>query len=398
MRTISISFLLPLTLLTCNNIDPTNPFQVENQGYVIVDTGQDKYYDNTTVISKPGASDLFNGQDAHYTGNTPSYLNNGDGTITDKVTGLMWQQDPGSKMSFEEALEAADRCALGGYNDWRLPGIKELYSLILFTGLNGPSQQQSKPFIDTDYFIQPYGDISAGERFIDAQTWSATEYSGTTMNGNATAFGVNFVDGRIKGYPKTRRDQTNNKLHVRLVRGNSEYGKNQFVDNGDGTISDLATRLMWQKADDGTARDWKSALEYSEKLEFAGYSDWRLPNAKELHSIVDYTKSPRASGSAAIDPVFDITEIEDPEGNLQYPYFWSSTTREDGKKRYTKAVYFAFGEAQGIMNGRLMDVHGAGAQRSDPKYGNQGDYPQYIGPQGDLRYVYNYVRCVRDIP
>jgi hypothetical protein len=55
------------------------------------------------------------------------------------------------------------------------------------------------------------------------------------------------------------------------------------------------------------------------------------------------------------------------------------------------------GAAQGMMDGRLMDVHGAGSQRSDPKTGNPSDYPQYFGPQGDLRYVFNYVRCVRSI-
>ena len=60
-------------------------------------------------------------------------------------------------------------------------------------------------------------------------------------------------------------------------------------------------------------------------------------------------------------------------------------------------VYVAFGEAQGKMNNTLMDVHGAGCQRSDPKSGNAGEYPQFFGPQGDVRYVYNYVRCVRNI-
>ncbi len=44
----------------------------------------------------------------------------------------------------------------------------------------------------------------------------------------------------------------------------------------------------------------------------------------------------------------------------------------------------------------LYDVHGAGAQRSDPKSGDYDDYPQYYGPQGDILYVYNYARCVRD--
>lgn len=42
-----------------------------------------------------------------------------------------------------------------------------------------------------------------------------------------------------------------------------------------------------------------------------------------------------------------------------------------------------------------VDVYGAGAQRSDPKRGNREDYPSFFGPQGDVRYVYNYVRYVR---
>ncbi len=49
------------------------------------------------------------------------------------------------------------------------------------------------------------------------------------------------------------------------------------------------------------------------------------------------------------------------------------------------------------MNNNLLDVHGASAQRSDPKSGSADDYPDFHGPQGDVRYVYNYVRCVRDI-
>jgi hypothetical protein len=42
-----------------------------------------------------------------------------------------------------------------------------------------------------------------------------------------------------------------------------------------------------------------------------------------------------------------------------------------------------------------MDVHGAGAQRSDPKTGDASDYPQGHGPQGDVIRINNYVRCVR---
>jgi hypothetical protein len=68
------------------------------------------------------------------------------------------------------------------------------------------------------------------------------------------------------------------------------------------------------------------------------------------------------------------------------------------------AVYVCFGEALGYFKppfsqgkGRLQDVHGAGAQRSDPKTGNPDDYPQGHGPQGDVIRILNYVRLVRDI-
>ena len=367
--------------------------------YPIVETGITEYYSDIDIISEPGPGEPFFGQDANYNGNLPSYRDNGDGTVTDLVTGLMWQQDMGDKISYADAITKADSMTLGGFTDWRVPSIKELYSLILFTGrVKGATPYEL--FIDTSVFIQPLGDVSTGERLIDAQTWSSTQYTSTTMRGDSTVFGVNFVDGRIKGYPKYVPGTANTvprNMYFRMVRGNPAYGKNQFMDNGDGTITDLATGLMWQQADDGTARDWEEALSYAEQLELGGYSDWRLPNAKELQSIVDYTRCPDITGSPAIDPMFSTSEITDPDGNPgQYPYFWTGTTHLDGQNPYSGAAYVAFGEAQGVMNFQLMDVHGAGAQRSDPKSGNPDEYPAFFGPQGDVRYVYNYVRCVRN--
>ena len=61
------------------------------------------------------------------------------------------------------------------------------------------------------------------------------------------------------------------------------------------------------------------------------------------------------------------------------------------------AVYLAFGRAMGNMNGQWVDVHGAGAQRSDPKQGNPDDFADGHGPQGDAVHIYNYVRLVRNI-
>ena len=402
--------LLSVFLISCgSNDDDTNIDNESNEGevielpipekpYSIVDTGVTDYYSNNALISEPSTGDAFFGQDANYNGNKPSYTDNNDGTITDNVTGLMWEQDMGSKITFDEAFSKASNSTLGGYSDWRVPTLKELYSLILFSG-KVKGEVAIDLFIDTNYFNQELGDTSIGEREIDAQTWSSTEYVSTTMNGVATVFGVNFIDGRIKGYPKYKPGTGNaNTMYFRMVRGNVDYGKNNFIDNGDGTISDLSTGLMWQKSDDGISRDWEESLAYAENLTLGDKSDWRLPNAKELQSIVDYTRSPKTTNSPAIDPLFECTEIVDPDGNPgNYPFYWTGTSHLDGATPYSSGVYVAFGEGQGEMNGVLMDVHGAGCQRSDPKSGNKDDYPQFFGPQGDVRYVYNYVRCVRTI-
>lgn len=368
--------------------------------YVVTDTGQSGCYglsEGSIVAPASGAS--LRGQDAQHDGPQMAFRDNGDGTVSDLNTGLMWVKTPdlGSKATFTEAKAGAAICRVGGHSDWRLPTIKELYSLIDFSG--GMGHRPAKPYIDTNFFDFVYGDPRKGERDIDAQYWSATEYLGTTMNGDATVFGVNFADGRIKGYSRGRTPRGTNRQFVRYVRGNPAYGVNDFVDNGDGTVVDRATGLMWQKADSGRGMDWTEALVYAETLELAGQTDWRLPNAKELQSIVDYSRAPDAADPArrgpALDPVFDLTEPES--------YFWTSTTHLEapGHRFGSQAVYVCFGRALGWMGPpgarqkQLINVHGAGAQRSDPKTGDPSEYPQGHGPQGDDVRINNYVRCVR---
>ena len=353
--------------------------------YTVVDSGQDGCYSDQSVIICPSEGEDFYGQDAQYQGVQFAYQDNGDGTISDLNTGLMWQQSPdlngdgeinsSDKLTYAEALQGAETFSLAGYDDWRLPTIKELYSLMNFNGITGTT-----PYFSTDYFDFAYGDTSAGERDIDAQFASSTLYVGTVMNGRQAMFGLNLADGRIKGYP------TDKTFFVLYVRGNPSYGINDFVDNGNGTISDLATGLTWMQTDSGSSLNWEEALSYCENLDYAGTSDWRLPNAKELHSIVDYTRSPQTTNSAAIDPLFAVSEVES--------WYWSSTTHLDGGGK--NAVYIAFGQAFGLPNGNLVDVHGAGAQRSDPKSGNPADYPDGRGTPGqdDQIRIYNYARCV----
>ena len=370
-----------------------------NADYVIVDTGQAGCYNNTSHITCPAEGEVFYGQDAQHAGAQPSHIDNGDGTVTDVNTGLMWQQTPNLEdgSTYPGAVAGASTFTLADYDDWRLPTVKELYSLIDFNG----SSATRTPYIDTGYFDFRFGDESAGERLIDAQYWSSTEYVGTTFNGDATVFGVNFADGRVKGYPRdVGPGGSPSTKFVRYVRGNPGYGANDFVDNGDGTIADLATGLTWMKTDSGATMNWEQALAYAGNLDIAGYDDWRLPNAKELQSIMDYTLAPDAQDPAqqgpAIDPIFDISETES--------WFWTSTTLLETPPHLepgSHAVYLAFGQAYGVFadpqgNQTLVNVHGAGAQRSDPKSGDPADWADGLGPQNDEIRIYNYVRCVRD--
>ena len=391
------------------------PSSENNEGmpvgqYALVGTNQQKAYDNKSCIPLPLPGEDFYGQDVNFPGEYPQYVRHADGTVFDAITGLMWTGSPDwnydgvidyqDKMTLQEALAFSDSLTLGGYHDWRLPSIKELYSLIDFggediSGYTGTSVDGLIPFIDQKVFAFAYGDLSAGERLIDAQMLSSTLYTSTTMEGAETVFGVNFADGRIKGYRLTS-PKGEKRFYVYFVRGNEYYGQNDFEETEPGIITDHATGLMWMKEDSREAMTWQEALSYAENYEYGGYTDWYLLNAKELQSIVDYTRSPDATGSAAIDPVFSCSEILNEAGQKDYPAYWTSTTHQSsGKDRAgVSACYLCFGRAMGYM-GRWIDVHGAGAQRSDPKTGNPEEYPHGFGPQGDAIRIYNYVRLVR---
>ena len=404
------------------------PFTAPAADYKIVDTAQNSCFDATTEANCPLPGEAYSGQDAVYAGYSPDYAISTDGlTVFDRRTGLTWQRSPDidedgdididDKLTWAEAgthAASLNDAGFGGYDDWRLPAIKELYSLIVFTGIDpsgygGADTSGLVPFLDIEYFDFAYGDTNAGERVIDAQFWSSTEYVSTTMGGDATAFGVNFADGRIKGYPiepiGPPGSQSSKTAFVRMVRGNQGYGVNEFVESGDGTVTDVATGLVWQQGDSGVPMNWEAALAYCEELTVAGCDDWRLANAKELQSLVDYARSPDTTGSAAIDPIFGATAIVDEGGGTNFPFYWTATTHENWTEQPGRwGAYLCFGEALGWMqlpsggDYVLMDVHGAGSQRSDPKTGDPADYPFGHGPQGDVVRFDNHVRCVRGAP
>src|SRR4030042_1532355 len=234
-----------LTSLCLGNLGiGSSTYTISATSYAVVDTGQNKCYNNMFEISNPQLGQAFYGQDAQFSGNQPDDTLAADGlTVYDNVTELTWQRSPDT--SHDGQINSTDKLtwaqaqaypshlnseSFGGYSDWRLPTIKELYSLINFNGTDpNPMAMDTSgltPFIDTQYFEFAYGDTSAGERVIDAQYWSSTEYVGLTMGGDATVFGVNFADGRIKGYPRdTGPGGFPFQAFLRCVRGHPGCGK-----------------------------------------------------------------------------------------------------------------------------------------------------------------------------
>ncbi len=351
-----------------------------NSVYNIVDTGQENCYDaNGSVIGAPAAGEAFYGQDAQFAGNQFSFKNNGDGTISDLNTGLMWQQVPSSNdYTWQQAVDYCNSLELGGYSDWRIPSLKELFSISNFS--------TGWPYIDRTYFT-----LASGQVTKDEQYWSGNYYVGVTVEGGSNAaFGVNHVTGHIKAYAASASGPVGGK-YVRAVRGDY-YGINNFTDNGDGTITEAASGLMWAQDDYGVTLDWQNALAYADSFELAGYSDWRLPDVKELQSIVDYSYSPSATDAdkvgPAIDPVFSCTSMTNEAGDDDYGYYWTGTSALfSSGNPYYYAWYVAFGRA---VDGAGNDFHGAGGVRFDTKVEN--------GPlgEGGERY-YNYARLVRTV-
>ncbi|MEZ5230740.1 MAG: DUF1566 domain-containing protein [Microthrixaceae bacterium] len=465
-RRVAGSVLVALLLVSCGSSDSGDEAATEDGATsaastdstangspastsAIVDSDQATCYDNSEAIDCPD-SGAFAGQDAQFDGNAQDYVtsetDDGDQTVTDNVTGITWTKSPDlegigngdgeitsdDKLSSSAAATACDELDHAGSSDWQLPDVKQLYSLMNFQGTDPTSDDTSTltPFIDAEAFDFAYGSTQ-GERIIDSQY--ATTSLFVNDEGTEMMFGVNFADGRIKGYEEVFAggDKT---YFVMCMRGNTDYGQNDFVDNGDGTITDNASDLMWSQDDSGAessegfdyteldfldedgdgllvpaesdldgAMTWEAAFDWVQAMNednHLGFSDWRLPNVKELHSLVDYSKTPAADGVATMDSLFNSTPITNENGDTDFPFYWSGTTHAtDGESDYGVAgAYVAFGRAMGYSDdlNSWVDVHGAGAQRSDEKTWDGGDYSTGDGPQNDAVRIYHYVRPVRD--
>ena len=119
--------------------------RVEKLSYPIVGTNMKRFFGPRGEIPRPEPGEPFYGQDAQYPRLEPAYQDNGDGTVSDLNTGLMWQKTTDAKpdslegrITWYEGEDYAARLRLGGHDDWRVPSIKELISLVDANGTMHP--------------------------------------------------------------------------------------------------------------------------------------------------------------------------------------------------------------------------------------------------------------------
>ncbi len=236
--------------------------------------------------------DLF-GQDAVYAGLGTCVRKNysiketgieNENIIVDKNLNLEWQETvPEETYSWKDAVDYCKNLEYGGYDDWRIPAPKEIFSIL------------TKGRCDTEttdsYFKERYAFLTSKTYAGDPnQAWYADDSFGNMSFQNFSG---------------------NKKIHVRCVRGETipEAAFILSTVGSDEIVTDSATGLIWQKGH-AAGKRWKEALEYCENLDYAGYTDWRLPNINELVSLMNYDKHIPAS---------DFPDIP-------LEYFWSSTT------------------------------------------------------------------------
>lgn len=287
----------------------------------------------------------------------PRFTDNGDGTVTDNLTGLMWlkdancantvKYDPDSTgnggvtwqhaLDFVAAINAGTYSSCGvGYTDWRLPNRKELRSLTDYSRYN-PTLPAGHPFSNVQFLY-----------------WSSTTYASDTNS----AWDVNMYYGMVYDDNKTNDDSVWPVRDAAIIAtimlpktgqstkyatgddGDLQKGvawtEPRFADNGDGTVTDNQTGLIWLKdancihsqypsfdADD-TAGDgmvtWQHALDFVAGINAGTYSncggsrtDWRLPNENELESLIDASQY-----SPVLPTSYPFINVRN--------FYWSSTT------------------------------------------------------------------------
>ena len=335
---------------------------------------------------------------------SPRFSANGDQTLTDRLTGLVWSSNadtpappglcggPGIDRTWQQALDhvaCLNANAYLGRTDWRLPNLNELETLS-----------------DAGAADAVAALAGAGFTGVRNEYWSSTTEKGAP----SFAWGVDMRDGEVfsaekgdallplsvwpvrggeGGSPPPARTPRTGQT-VRNAAGDDgdltagvPWHSPRFAVNADQSVTDKLTRLVWGR-DAGTPllagggspcaagrKDWQGALDYVACLNSKGYlgrSDWRLPNRNELRSLVDY-----GSTAPALAAGHPFVHVED--------FYWTSTTDpSDGTAAWIANL--AGGELYAIPKesaALVLPVRGGQSIGVSPAFGDFGAPPAGSG-------------------
>jgi hypothetical protein len=293
----------------------------------------------------------------------PRFVDNGDGTVTDNLTGLIWLKDANcfGRVDWQTALNAANtlaaandgQCGLADGSvpgDWRLPNVKELQSLIDY-GQAAPALSAGHPFSGVQLAIFYWSSTSTSDvpGLVPNIAWYV-EFGDGGINVVAKAVtnavwpvrdGPNLAVGQLAPVPRTGQttcyDQNNAQI---ACAGTGQDGDKlagvawptpRFIDNGNGTVTDQLTGLIWLKdancsaispATQQTALDKANGLANGQcgLTDGSAPGDWRLPNVGELESLIDYGQR-----DPALPAGHPFTGVQSAYG-VQSTYYRSSTS------------------------------------------------------------------------
>jgi len=282
------------------------------------------------------------------------FLDRGDGTVSDGLTGLVWLKTAGcfAPTVWESALAdvnalASGSCGLSdgsGAGQWRLPNLNELASLL--------DASSSAPALPSGH---PFTDVSG------AVYWTSTSYFGGEA-GSPYAFAVRLADGRYvnDGVLNEKAASANAVWAVRdgglgqlALQATGQYvpfagGDDgslkagvaltfpRFIDRGDGTVVDTVTGFVWLKQADCIHLSWEAAVAAVKVLESGqcGLTDgsaagsWRMPNRNEMESLSDRALSNHTDFFDATFVYLDHSLFQSPifANLVGSQYYWTSTT------------------------------------------------------------------------
>jgi hypothetical protein len=335
-------------------------------------TGQTTCYDSNGLVISCADS----GQDGEYqAGATFSgvrFSDNGNGTITDNKSGLVWLKDAycdNQMRTFSQAIDftaglANGQCGLSDGStdgDWRLPNILELLSLVDYGHID-PALPTVHPFSNIQlYPVSPFywSNTTHNDR-VEADS----PRQAFTLNMRTGEFYYHLKDGayfvlavkKNSGngplpVPKTGQttcyDPSGTTGNTISCAGSGQDGEflagtampvPRFTDNADGTVTDQLTGLVWVK----DANCWNNKFYWSKAPSKAAETahgncgltdgslpgDWRVPNVRELLSLMDFENTGPTLPTG--HPFTNVVQLS------VHSYYWTSTNYTDVNFGYTK--------------------------------------------------------------